>query len=315
MKISVCIPTYQRANLLQNAAKSLEAQSRKPNEIIIVWRDGDVETGQVIRMLQQRSVIKITPLLISAPGFLPPIRAAIDCAQSDVLAFMDDDAEAFPDWLCRMESHYTDDRVGGVGGRIITVFDGVVANFPPAKVVGKLNYFGKSFGNMYRESITPEVRDVDFIAGGNMSYRTPILKKVGVDLNLGNDVAMHWEMDLGLSVKRSGYKIHYDPDMKVYHYTGPREKAGMRRPNSDGVYWHNFNYAYIMAKHLPFHRLVLFVGYRLIIGSTDSPGLLNFVANLLTLNKTEWVKCAPSALAGWISGLIFYIRLDRVHRF
>jgi hypothetical protein len=62
-----------------------------------------------------------------------------------------------------------------------------------------------------------------------MSYRTRFLKQIGIDSDLGNDVALSWELDLGLSVKRLGQKIAYDPDLKVFHYSGPREQAGMRR--------------------------------------------------------------------------------------
>ena len=168
---------------------------------------------------------------------------------------------------------------------------------------------------MYREPTNAGIRSVDFVAGGNMSYRTPILKKLGIEPRLNNNVAFHWELDLGLSVKEAGYKIVYDPDLKVFHYTGPRAQTGMRSPNSEGIYWHNFNYAYIMAKHLPYHRLLLFMAYRLFVGATDSPGVLNLIANTMLRRRTEWMKLAPTALAGSFSGLMSYFRAYCVDRF
>jgi GT2 family glycosyltransferase len=314
MKISVCIPTYGRPELLRKAIASLEEQARLPDELLIVWRNGDFETGQVARTAGEKCRLRVTSLTVSEPGFLPPIRAAINCAESDVLAFIDDDAAAFPDWLARMEGHYRDAAVGGVGGRVVTMFDGVMADYPPAKIIGRLDYVGRSFGNMYREPTRPGIRSVDFVAGGNMSYRTSILKKIGIEPLLNNNVALNWELDLGLSVKEAGYEIVYDPDMKVFHYTGPRAQTGMRSPNREGIYWHNFNYAYIMAKHLPYHRLLLFMAYRLLVGATDSPGMLNFVGNTMLRRRTEWMKLAPTALAGWISGLTSYFRAHCVYR-
>jgi hypothetical protein len=161
---------------------------------------------------------------------------------------------------------------------------------------------------MYREVCGPEVRNVDFLAGGNMSYRTLLLKQIGVDSNLGKDVAFSWELDLGLSIRRLGHKIAYDSNLKVFHYSGPREQAGMRRANHDGVYWSNFNYAYIMAKHLPYHRLCPFIVWRALVGSSDSPGALVIVGNLILRRRIEWVKLAPTAMAGSISGLLYYFR-------
>jgi glycosyltransferase involved in cell wall biosynthesis len=139
-KISVCIPTYRRPELLRQAIKSLETQTRPPDELIVVWREGDVKTEEVLQSVSKNTNLKIVPLSICQPGFLPPIRAAIDYASSDVLAFLDDDAAAFPDWVARMERHYCNTDWAAVGGRIVTVFDGVVADYPIAKVVGRLNY-------------------------------------------------------------------------------------------------------------------------------------------------------------------------------
>ena len=40
-------------------------------------------------------------------------------AKGDILAFLDDDSMAQSDWLRYLLEHYTDPRVGGIGGRVI----------------------------------------------------------------------------------------------------------------------------------------------------------------------------------------------------
>ncbi len=44
------------------------------------------------------------------------------CASTDVIAFLDDDAVAEPDWLERLASHYADPAVVGVGGGVLPIW-------------------------------------------------------------------------------------------------------------------------------------------------------------------------------------------------
>ena len=59
MKISVCIPTYNRLKTLREAVASCLNQSRLPDEIIIGDDSGSDETENWINEIQNDSAVKI----------------------------------------------------------------------------------------------------------------------------------------------------------------------------------------------------------------------------------------------------------------
>jgi len=69
---------------------------------------------------------------VEEPGFLPPIWQAVQNCSGDVIAFLDDDAEAHRDWLERLSVFYADSSIGGVGGRYINYSNGVRQYLPVA---------------------------------------------------------------------------------------------------------------------------------------------------------------------------------------
>jgi glycosyltransferase involved in cell wall biosynthesis len=267
--ISVVIPTYKRPEMLRNAVRSVVHQKCQAREIIVVWRHGDDETRAVIESeIAQNPRGLIRDYCVDRAGFLPPVRLGISNATSDIVAFLDDDAVAHPDWLQMISRHYADPAIGGVGGRCVE------GSYPPAKVAARLTWYGRSIGNMYKDAAFSGWVSADFLMGGNMSFLRSALQKVVIDENLSANVASHWELDVTQQVKRQGYRVVYDPGIKTDHFTGPREIIGGRSPNDDGIYWSNYNYSYLMKKYLPRWRLMAFVVFTFLIGSSGSPGLL-----------------------------------------
>src|SRR5205085_11066556 len=57
----------------------------------------------------------------------------IDIARGDIVAFLDDDAVAAPDWLDRLCAPYDDRQVIAVGGRVVPRFDGPRPAWLPAE--------------------------------------------------------------------------------------------------------------------------------------------------------------------------------------
>ncbi len=301
--ITVCIPSYKRPDYLGNAIDSVLMAPFLPNALMVVCRQDDDPSFKVIKDKSTRFSFPITVPKVTQEGFLPPIQAAIDTASTDILVFMDDDAVATPQWLLNIARHYVEPTVGGVGGRIINVFDGVVQQYEPASVIGRVRFDGRCSGNFYREPTRKGVHDVDFLAGGNMSFRTALLRKTGIDMRMANDVAFHWELDLGLSVRELGYRILFDPDAPVFHHTAPRNLAGMRYANAIGIFCYNFNYAYTMAKHLTKTGLIVFLIMESLVGSTASPGFLSAIVGIASPTRRKWIRFVSSALRGRFTGL------------
>lgn len=275
-----------------------------PDEIILVSRDDDHATNSAIKEIISES--NKGPVVRNArvceAGFLPPVRKAIEQAEGDVLVFLDDDAEAHPDWLQRIFSYYVDSSVAGVGGRYVNYFSGELQHYSPTNKVAKLSWFGRSVGNMYRDCMFEGAVDVDYLLGGNMSYRTRLLRSCLPDERIGNNVAFHWEKDVGLQVKRHGYRILFDPAIKVDHHTAPREIEGMRSVNWDGIYWSNYNYALLMRKHLSPFGFAAYCAYTFLIGGSGSPGLVSLLYSVFRGGRIRWRNEVLASVRGRIDG-------------
>jgi len=284
VSISVVVPTYQRPDYLEKCVRSLFVQTHLPDEIILVSRDSDAPTNVRIRELQRElgGGIPIYNPQVSEPGFLPPLIKGMGIARMDVVVFFDDDAEAFPDWLERMVSHYADASVAGVGGRCVSYYEGRLLQFSAASRVSVITWYGDNIGNMYRELTFEHPVPATHLMGGNSSYRRHVLQSVGFDPYLNKDVAVGWELDIGLSIIGRGHKLIFDPLARVNHYTAPRETVGMRPGHGqESVYFMARNMVYIMGKHLPYARKVFFFIYTFLIGKRSNLGCLSFLVCLL----------------------------------
>lgn len=283
---------------------SIERQTCRPMELVVVLRESDFASHQVVSDVKESCVgLLIRVALVTEPGFLPPIYKGVEEAKGDIIAFMDDDAVAHQNWLEKIVPHYRDPMVGGVGGRCVNYFDGKKAFYPPAKKVGQITWFGKPIGNLYRDTTFQCPRDVQFLIGGNMSYRLATFRQALPDPILRRHVAFHWEIDVGLKVLRRGHRIVFDPSIRVDHHSGPRAQEGMRSVNAEGIYWSNFNYAYIMRKHLTWPHFIAYLVYTTTIGWSDSPGFLRLLISWLLLRPMSISNVLAPSIRGRYAGL------------
>jgi GT2 family glycosyltransferase len=278
--LSVVIPTYQRPDWIRRAVRSLAVQSRPPDEVIAVARDTDIPTHESIAALQaEGQPFKLRRELVSEPGFMPPVKAGVSVATGDVIAVMDDDAEAADEWSARLLKHYDDQSVGAVGGRCINTND-EHGDWPVPETdrVGYVNGVGQFIGRMYcRPTFTHPV-EVDFLMGGNMSFRREVAARLEFDMELNRNVAQGYEVDIGLQVRNNGWRILFDPLVAIRHYGAPRASVGMRTADdSDSVQWYAFNQLRVGLRRFSFGRKSTSLVYQLAIGERRAPGVLPLV--------------------------------------
>ena len=97
---SVVVPTLNRADSLRSAIESLLSQDTSlPYEIIVVDNDSSDRTRDVVESFMKKAHGRLRYVFEGVPGLSVARNAGIAAANGEVVAFIDDDAMASPDWL------------------------------------------------------------------------------------------------------------------------------------------------------------------------------------------------------------------------
>jgi len=277
--MSVLIPSWRRPDELARCLNALDSQSRPPDEVLVVMREGDEPTRKALEQTGPKA-FPLLPVHVGVSGAIAALRAGLSEASGDVIAVTDDDAAPRPGWIAGMEAHYRSDAsVGAVGGPD-RLRDRPEPIYDPKTVVGSVRWFGSVVGNHHLGA--GAARPVHMLKGVNLSVRRAALEDRWLDDQLhGEGAQVHWELALCLALKRAGWTLVYDPAVVVDHYPAPRfgeDQRGHRslRALEDEV--HNETYA--LLRWLPAWRKPVALAYGLVVGTRKAPGLLSFMERL-----------------------------------
>lgn len=303
MKISVIIATYRRPEYLERCLKSLLAQTRLPDEVIIVTRTyDDITVSFLKRFLEEHTLpFQLVYVQVSLHPVFVAENKGLDVATADIVSFIDDDAEAYPDWLERIETYFQDQTVGGVGGPDIPVHNGqpVLQEITTGDAIGKMNWWGRMTGN--HNKIPPSPLKVDLLKGCNMSLRRGLIYRIG---NLIGHY--RWEDDLCLGVTNRGYHIIFAPDVRVLHHsTGPKDASTLW--SRENVYTSNHNCTYIYLKHFTWARKLGHLFYSFVWGDLDIIGLASWLRELLRRKDSHFLPVVWYAYQGKLAGIRAYL--------
>lgn len=136
---------------------------------------------------------------------------ALQYAEGEIFAFIDDDAYPRSDWLKNAVKYFENSQVGAVGGPAVTAPEDDAWQQASGKVYES---FLCSGGYTYRYLPKAE-REVDDLPSVNLIVRRDVFEQVGgYDSNYypGEDTK------LCLDIVESGKKIIYSPEVLVYHH-------------------------------------------------------------------------------------------------
>ena len=102
MKISVIVPTICRPEHLERALRSLAAQTRAADEVVVVLPSAPSPCDVIAA---GASAVQVRG---SEAGIVAAVNLGLATASGDVVALLDDDAEAPPHWLDRIERWFGD---------------------------------------------------------------------------------------------------------------------------------------------------------------------------------------------------------------
>jgi glycosyltransferase involved in cell wall biosynthesis len=181
MKICVVICTYteKRWDTLVAAITSVQQQSLLPHEVIVVSDNNPALAARLRAQFTGMTVAEHEGMR----GISGARNAGVALATGDIVAFIDDDAIADKDWLSRLARRYEDERVLGVGGKVLAEWSGARPRWFPEE-------FDWVVGCSYR-GLPRKASPVRNFIGCNMSFRREVFSVVeGFHDELGR-VAAH----------------------------------------------------------------------------------------------------------------------------
>lgn len=212
--VVICAYTEKRWDDLCAAVASVRSQTLLPRQVVVV-----VDHNPVLLARAQAAFTGATVVPNQGQRGLSGARnSGVAVAQGDVVAFLDDDAFAEPDWLGELAVGYDTDDIVGVGGGVEPCWPAVGPGWLPEEfrwVVG-CSYLGQPL-------VDTPVRN--FI-GANMSFRRSLFDSVG---GFRSDIGRVGTRPLGceetelcirVSHRLPGSVLLYRPGARVHHRVG-----------------------------------------------------------------------------------------------
>ena len=217
---SVIICTLDRAPYLAMALESLRHQTCPSDAFeIVVVDNGSVDGTRELLLSAMRTTPNLRWVVEDRRGLSHARNRGITEAQGDVLAFLDDDAIAAPEWLETIAHAMRSSRdVVAAGGPIRLRW----CTERPAWVSDELTslYSGLDLGDELREVAYPEVP-----YGANMAFRRSTFSTIGGFCTAlgrrGESLLSGEEKELFHRIARSGGHVVYTPSASVEHQVLP----------------------------------------------------------------------------------------------
>ena len=160
--VVICVYTEDRWDQICAAVQSVRAQSLPCAEIIVVVDYNRALYERLTAAMPDVTVVENT----DAKGLSGARNTGSALAKGEIIAFLDDDATAHPDWLKFIDDSYADPAITGVGGLTLPNWQTARPSWLPEEfywVVG-CNYLG----------MPPSGAPVRNLLGGNMSFRREV---------------------------------------------------------------------------------------------------------------------------------------------
>ena len=286
MKLSVIIPTYNRAKILEQTLRALESQDFELKDFeVVVVNDGSTDKTSKVLIKWKKRKLNLIALKQKNAGQGKARNKALQKATGEVVIFLGDDTIPTPNFL---KEHW--DLHQKHPKQCYAVL-GLIEWHPDLKINAYMRWmtngssiFGKFGGHQfaYEKLKRGKKPDFNFFYTSNVSLKRKLLGRNPFDLSFNK---YGWEdIELGYRLqKEKGMRMLYNPRAMVYHHHIMDEKGLKKRMEFIGRSAHIIDAKYPELKKVP-GRSKKFA-FRLL--SNPISLLLITILNKLTLKRLQ----------------------------
>lgn len=165
--VIICAHTEERWQDLIEAVASVTNQTLPPHQIVIAIDHNPAMLARARAQFPEATVVEN----VQERGLNGARNSGVAATTGEIVAFLDDDAIAAPDWLEQLQAAYTAVHIVGAGGKI-----------NPLWLNGRPRWFPEEFnwvvGCTYR-GLPEQTAPVRNLIGCNMSYRRTVIEQLG----------------------------------------------------------------------------------------------------------------------------------------
>jgi glycosyltransferase involved in cell wall biosynthesis len=229
--ISVIVCTYGRAASLRELLRSLEAQTFRDFEVLLV--DGNGPDSPLENLARQADSSLNLRRLSSPLGLTRQRNAGLREATGEILCFLDDDVSFEPDFLAKIRARFEPAEMSGVGG--ITGYDvlhyptPISARWKLRKLLGVIPSLNPGeadgLGRAVPVSFLPRFkgcRPVGWLSGFCMVYRRAAVE--GLEFDEGLPTYGGEDRDFSARVGRN-WQLVIDGDLEIRHHYSSQGRA------------------------------------------------------------------------------------------
>ena len=236
-KVSVIVPTRDRADLLAACMKGISATNYRGQLEVILVDNGTVES-QALGIIEEQEALGAKVLRDDGPfNFSRLNNAAVEIATGEFLCFLNNDVEPLdPEWLNLMMEYAVDGRSGAVGALLL---------YPSGRIqhAGVVVGMGGAAGHI-EKGVRPDerrhrtwhavTREVSAVTAAVMVVRKSSFESVGGFDETAFPVAFN-DVDLCLRLKNSGLRNIFVAEARLLHRES-ESRGNDRRPERAGKF-------------------------------------------------------------------------------
>lgn len=214
--ITVVVCTYNRYDVLPEALASLASQTGASGALEILVVDNSSDHAAQEGFWSSHAMPSNGRLLIEGvPGLSRARNVGLREARGPIVAYMDDDAVAVPEWCSSLVSAFAElPDAGIIGGPVEPIW--------PGDAPAWLHKWQRGFLTIVDHGTRRRVlQQNEWLAGTNIAFRKVPLTKIG-GFNealgrIGLSLLSNEELAVATKLKELGYLSYFEPDARVLH--------------------------------------------------------------------------------------------------